>query len=86
MKNVLEFLAKKQVYGSLIIILVTCIIYQIIVYIINRITVHGKDELEKKKRLTTIELFKNISRYLLIIFMIWPPKVDFVSSLRPCIF
>ena len=70
MKNILEFLIKKQVYGTLIIVLVTCIIYQIIVYIIDKITVHGKDELERKKRLTTIQLFKNISRYLLILFMV----------------
>ena len=70
MNPVLEFLLKKQVYGTLIIILVTCIIYQLIIYIIDRITVHGKTELEKKKRLTTIHLFKNISKYLLIIFMI----------------
>lgn len=70
MKNFLEFLVKKQVIGTLIIILVTCIIYQLIVYAIDKITINGKDELERKKRLTTIELFKNISRYLLLIFMI----------------
>ena len=70
MEHILEFLTKKQVYGTLIIILVTCVIYQLIVYIIDKITIHGKDELEKKRRLTTIHLFKNISKYLLIIFMI----------------
>lgn len=70
MENILEFLSKKQVYGTLIIIVVTCIIYNLILTIIDRITIHGKDELEKKKRLTTIHLFKNISRYLLIMLMI----------------
>ena len=70
MEKLLEFLIKKQVYGTLIIILVTCIIYQLITYIIDKITIKGKDELERKKRVTTIELFKNISKYLLLIFMI----------------
>ena len=70
MKSFLEVLSKKEVYGTLIIIAVTYIIYTLIVSIIDRITIHGKDELEKKKRLTTIHLFKNISKYLLIIFMI----------------
>ena len=70
MVNFLDFLLKKQVYGTLIIVLVTCIIYQIIIYIIDKITIKGKDELERKKRLTTIQLFKNISRYILIILMV----------------
>ena len=70
MEKVLEFLTNKQVIGSLIIVLVTCIIYQIIVYIIDKVTINGKDELERKKRLTIIHLFKNISKYLLIILMI----------------
>ena len=70
MENILEFLVRKQVYGTLIILAVTCIIYNLLLSIIDRITIHGKDELEKKKRLTTIHLFKNISRYLLLLFMI----------------
>ena len=70
MKHFLDFLIKKHVFGTLIIILVTCIIYQLIVYMIDKITIHGKDELERKRRITIIALFKNISKYLLIIFMI----------------
>ena len=70
MNNFLEFLSKKEVYGTLIIIIVTYIIYNLIISIIDRITIHGKDELEKKRRLTTIHLFKNISKYLLVILMI----------------
>ena len=40
MKNILEFLIKKQIYGSLIIVLVTCIIYQLIIYAIDKVTIH----------------------------------------------
>ena len=60
MINILEFLSKKQVYGTLIILASTYFLYKIIIGSLDKIKIKGKDELEKKRKLTTIVLLKNI--------------------------
>ncbi len=69
MLTIIKFLSQKQVYGTLIIIAVTYILYKLIYSLIDKIVIKGKNELEIKKRKTIVQLFKNISRYILIILM-----------------
>lgn len=69
MLSILKFLSKKEVYGTLIIIGVTLIIYRVINMILNKIVIKGKDELDKKRRNTIIQIFKNVFKYILFIFM-----------------
>jgi len=70
MINILEFLSKKQVYGTLIILVSTYLIYKILIRFLNKIQVKSKDELERKRKVTIIVLLKNIIKYLLIILLI----------------
>lgn len=69
MIQLLDFLSKKQVYGTLIILAVTLILYNLINYILDKIVVKGKDELDKKRKNTMVHLLKNIIKYILYIFM-----------------
>lgn len=69
MLSILKFLSKKEVYGTLIIIGVTLIIYRVINMILNKIVIKGKDELDKKRRNTIIQIFRNVFKYILFIFM-----------------
>jgi len=70
MINILEFLSKKQVYGTLIILASTYFIYKIIIHLLNKIEIKSKDELDRKRKITLIVLFKNIIKYILIILLI----------------
>lgn len=70
LKIILEFLSRKQVYGTFIIIVVTLIIYKITNSFIDKIVINGKDELEKKRRKTLVHILKNIFKYILFIIMI----------------
>jgi small conductance mechanosensitive channel len=69
MLNILNFISKKQVYGTIIILVLTYVIYKIVNFALDKIEIKGKDELERKRKLTTIVLLKNIIKYILIIFM-----------------
>lgn len=66
----LKFICSKEVYGTLLILVITFVIYRIIYAIIDKTNIRGKDELEKKRRTTIVMLFKNITKYVLIILMI----------------
>lgn len=69
MIKILEFLSNKQVYGTLLIITVTIIMYNSLNTVLDNIVIKGKDELEKKRRNTIVHLLKNIIKYLLFIIM-----------------
>ena len=62
MINILEFLSKKQVYGTLIILASTYFVYKIIIATLDKIQIKGKDELEKKRKGTWAETTKYIAR------------------------
>lgn len=66
MKVILDFLSKKQVYGSIIIVLAVIILYKLFNIVINKTISKKKSEFERKKTRTVIELIKNIGKYLLI--------------------
>lgn len=70
MLSILKFLSKKEVYGTLLIIGITLIIYRIINLLLDKIVIKGKDKLDKKRRKTIINIFKNVIKYVLFIFMV----------------
>lgn len=68
-KSILKILSTKQVYGTLIIITITLVLYKISNVLIDKINIKGKDELDIKRRKTIIDLFRNVIKYMLFIFM-----------------
>lgn len=70
MIKILNFLSKKEVYGTLIILIITYFLYKITLHALNKIEVKSKDELERKRKVTIVVLLKNIIKYGLIIIMI----------------
>ena len=69
MLSILKFLSKKEVYGTLLIIGITLILYRVINVLLDKVVIKGKDELDKKRRKTMIHIFKNVFKYVLFIFM-----------------
>ena len=69
MLSILKFLSKKEVYGTLLIIGITLILYKIINSTLDKIVIKGKDELDKKRRKTMVHIFKNVFKYVLFILM-----------------
>ena len=67
MKVVLDFLSKKQVYGSILVIIAVVILYKIFNILVDKLIAKSKTELERKKRRTVVQLIKNIGKYALII-------------------
>ena len=74
METFLTLIAKKEVYGLLIIVAVSIIAYKLFIKIIERIINRTKNAFEKKKRTTVFRLFRNIVKYaiyaLAIIFVL----------------
>lgn len=66
----LSFIKKKEVYGTILILIVSYIIYKIVKNIINKIVVKGKDPFEIKRKKTIINIFNNIFKYIMIIFIV----------------
>ena len=64
-KGILAFLAKKEVYGLAIIVLLAIVFYHIGKVFINKIIIFGKDSYEIKKRRTIVNLISNIFRYVI---------------------
>lgn len=69
-ESLLSFIAKKEVYGLLIIIGVALIIYNILKTIIHNINERGKNDLEKKRRKTIVLLIQNIIKYIMMVIVI----------------
>ena len=70
MENIFKFICSKEVIGTIIIIILTYIVYKIFYSIIDNATIKGKDELVKKRRKTFLLLAKNTIKYILIILMV----------------
>ena len=69
-ENIFEFFAKKEVYGTIIIVIVTLILYSLGKLIISKILVKGKNAYEIKKRKTVISVIESLYKYLLFIIML----------------
>ena len=68
--KVTSFLSKKEVYSALFTIIIAIIIYEITCYILTKSINRGKSLFEIKKRRTITNLFKNISKFVIIIIAI----------------
>ena len=69
-ESILSFLAKKEVYGLAIIILVSIIVYRLGTKLIEKIIIKGKDAYERKKRKTIVNLISNIFKYAVFILAV----------------
>jgi small conductance mechanosensitive channel len=69
-EKLIKFFTSSKFYGPIIIILAAIFIYNIISSIIDKTTIRGKTELEKKKRKTILILFHNIMKYVISIIAI----------------
>src|SRR5574344_2282365 len=69
-EEIINFIGSPKFYAPIIIILVSLIIYNIIGSLLDKATIKGKTELEKKKRKTIIILLHNITKYIIAIIAI----------------
>ncbi len=65
--KVLDFFTQKKIYVTIFTILIAYIIYKAISLILIKGINKGKNAYERKKRITIINLFVNITKYLIII-------------------
>lgn len=70
-ESILSFLAKKEVYGLAIIILVSIIVFRLGSKLIEKIIIKGKDAYERKKRKTIVNLISNIFKYTVVLLAIF---------------
>lgn len=68
--KIYDFICKKEVYGSIITILIAITIHNVITYILIKSINHGKDSYEIKKRKTITNLFRNISKFVIAVIAI----------------
>lgn len=66
-ENLFKVIFSKKVVGPIIVIAVAIIIYKLVSNLLNRATIKGKNDLEKKRIVTIIVLFDNIMKYIIFI-------------------
>ena len=64
--NFQEFIISNRLFSPIIIIVASIVIYNVIVIIVNKGITKENPNLELKKRNTLIELFKSVSKYIII--------------------
>lgn len=69
-EKVFSFFTKKEVFGTLIIIIIAMIIYSIGRLIISKILIKGKNAYDVKKRKTVVSMVESIYKYLLAIIVL----------------
>lgn len=65
--TILDFIKSVKFYGPILVIAISIIIYNIIARMIDKANIHGKTELEKKRRKTVILLIKNVIKYVMVV-------------------
>ena len=58
---------KKEIYGTIIIIIISFLLYRIVKSIIDKAFIKGKNALETKRRKTAIVLLENVILYIIVI-------------------
>ena len=64
MDKIIDIISKKEFYGTIITIGVGYIVYLIIINIVHAIINKGKNEFERKKRVTVINLLEHVIKWL----------------------
>ena len=67
LKLILNFVSKKEVYGTIVTVAICYFIYRIITIAMEEVFNQGSNSYEKKKRKTITKLFQNIAKYIMII-------------------
>ena len=70
LKVVLNFLSKREVYGTIVTIAACYFIYRTISIAMEEVFNQGSNNYEKKKRKTITKLFQNIAKYIMLIIAI----------------
>ena len=70
METIIEFISQKEFYQTLITIGVGYLIYLLIVNVLHVVINKGKDEFEKKRRVTVLNLFENVVKWLVWFLML----------------
>lgn len=68
-KGVLSFLAKKEVYGLALILLIGIVVYHFGRILIQKVINSGRDAYERKKRKTIVNLVSNVFKYVVFIII-----------------
>lgn len=63
MQEFIDFLLKKEIYGTVIILFVAYIFYNLLRLIMDKRVLNSKSEFEKKRRRTVMELFKKVMKW-----------------------
>ena len=66
MDKFIEFISRKEIVGTLIVIAVAYCIYSIFRFIMNHLLSKNKSEFDKKRKRTVTELLKNIVKWTII--------------------
>ena len=67
LKVILNIITKKEVYGVVITLSISYFIYKTLTILFEEVINYGKVDYEKKKRKTITNLFKNVTKYLILI-------------------
>ena len=67
LKIVLNIITKKEVYGVVITLSISYFVYKTLTIIFEEVINYGKVDYEKKKRKTITNLFKNVTKYLILV-------------------
>ncbi len=67
LKNILNIISRKEVYGVIVTIAISYFIYKTITIILEETINNGKDSYDRKKRTTITRLFKNVIKYIIIL-------------------
>lgn len=70
LKLVLNFLSKKEVYGTIVTVAACYFIYRTLSIAMEEILNQGSNSYEKKKRKTITKLFQNLTKYIMFIIAI----------------
>ena len=70
LKVLLNFLTKKEVYGTIVTIAVCYFIYRLITIAMEEVFNQGNNSYEKKKKKTITKLFQNIAKYIMLIIAV----------------
>ncbi len=69
-EKIIEFFLSKEFYGPIIIIILSIVVYNLLVAILEKAQIIGRTELDKKRRKTIIILICNIIKYLISLIAI----------------
>ena len=70
LNKIFKLLTKKEVYGLIVILVISLIVYNLGKIVIDKILTSGKKSYEAKKRKTAVSLIQSLYRYAIVIIMI----------------